>query len=224
MKINVLKKFFLLVALLTMLIMPQSSNASTFELALGGWYIMPSFSLSAFGYSFNVPGVDAFKFIARAKLEHPIPALPNISAIYVPLGSGMSQIDVALYYGIPGLDTATAGLLNIHLGLDAKIFTFPTILVANTGIPSALPLPMIYLDLVLSPPSLPLFVDLEMRYLPNIIYGITAFDMTARAKYNIIKYAFVGAGYRYQTMGTSYSGVTTTIKFHGPFVEAGVSI
>jgi outer membrane protein len=194
----------------------------------------------------------------RIKAELPL-ILPNIYAMYTPMsfdGTGkktlnftygditfvggapleskikMDHYDVALFYPIPVLKTATAGVLNVELGLNAKIISFDgevtgtdsiTHTTKTASISKTLPIPMIYVGIQVKPISM-LSIEAEVR---GIAIGASHFyDYMGRLKIMPIGPLYISAGYRAEQIKISsnqVSDVNADIKFGGPFIEVGVS-
>jgi outer membrane protein len=194
----------------------------------------------------------------RIKAELPS-ILPNIYAMYTPMsfdGTGKKAVnftygdttfiantaieskvkldhyDVALFYPIPLLKTATAGVLNIELGLNAKIISFDgevtgtdsiTHTTKTASISKTLPIPMIYVGVQVKPISM-LSIEAEIR---GIAIGESHFyDYMGMLKVKPIGPLYISAGYRAEQIKISsnqVSDVNADIKFGGPFVEVGVS-
>jgi outer membrane protein len=93
---------------------------------------------------------DETRLFARLKIDMPL-VIPNIYLMATPMefdGTGQKDVrfkfgdvefeadipfsselildhyDVALYYGIPGLETATADFLNVEIGINIRIYDF----------------------------------------------------------------------------------------------------
>jgi outer membrane protein len=137
----------------------------------------------------------------------------------------LNHYDVALFYPLPFVKTATLGKLNIDLGLNARKFDFegtisqPTI--NNTASKNlSVYVPMIYGGIQVKPVSA-LSIEFEIRgiaYSDNHYY-----DYLGRVRINPIPLVFVAAGYRAETVKIDHSDVKADIKFGGPFIEAGLS-
>jgi len=194
----------------------------------------------------------------RIKAELPL-ILPNIYAMYTPMsfdGTGkktlsftygdvnfaagatlesklkLDHYDVALFYPIPVLKTATAGVLNVELGLNAKIISFEAEITgreAGTGITrtasisKTLPIPMIYAGIQVKPISM-LSIEAEVR---GIAIGESHFyDYMGMLKIRPIGPLYISAGYRAEQIkiaSNQVSDVNADIKFGGPFIEVGLS-
>ena len=185
----------------------------------------------------------------RVKAELPL-ILPNIYLMATPMsfkGSGplsrnisyagqsfsanvnvdskvkLDHYDLALFYPIPLLKTATAGVLNVELGLNARKLDFEgTISSLNQSASKSLSVtvPMIYGGIQVKPIS-SLSIEFEIRgiaYSDNHYY-----DYLGRLKYNPIPLVYVAGGYRAETVKIDQSDVKADIKFGGPFIEAGLS-
>jgi outer membrane protein len=190
------------------------------------------------------------KPFVRAKIELPL-ILPNIYFMATPMkfeGAGtisrsikfgdqifsttapvesklkLDHYDLALYYPIPLLKTATLNTLSIELGLNFQYLDFegtlaqPTLNVTSSKSRSIY-WPMIYAGIVVKPIDL-ISIELEGR---GIAYGSNHYyDFIGRLKVNPIPLVFIGAGYRSESIKIDESDVLADIKFVGPFVEVGV--
>lgn len=189
------------------------------------------------------------KPFVRIKAELPL-ILPNIYLMATPMsfkGSGpitrsisfggtafnvsapveskikMDHYDLALFYPIPLLKTATLGVLNVELGINARKFDFEgTITQSNTTASKSLSIyvPMIYGGIQVKPIS-SLSLEVEIRgiaYSDNHYY-----DYLGRLKFNPIPLVYIAGGYRAETIKINQSDVKADIKFGGPFIEAGLS-
>ena len=192
----------------------------------------------------------------RIKAELPL-ILPNIYAMYSPMsfdGTGkktqsftygdvhfdantaleskikLDHYDVALFYPIPVLKTATAGVLNVELGLNAKIINFDGEISGNAAgirktasISKTLAIPMIYVGVRVKPISM-LSIEAEVR---GIAIGESHFyDYMGMLKIMPIGPLYISAGYRAEQIkiaSNQVSDVNADIKFGGPFIEIGLS-
>ncbi len=194
------------------------------------------------------------KPFVRARIELPL-ILPNIYVMATPMsfdGSGpitrtihygdqafsasaqfetklkLDHYDLALFYPIPLLKTATLGKLNIDLGLNARKIDFegtitgPNLANVTTSASKSLSLymPMIFAGIQVKPIDV-LSLEFEIR---GIAYsGNHYYDYLGRLKYNPIPLVFIAGGYRAETIKIDQSDVKADIKFGGPFVEVGLS-
>lgn len=189
----------------------------------------------------------------RAKVELPL-FLPNLALQYTPMsfkGAGSKSIgfhyggesfydnipfqskitldhtDLALYYPIPLLKTATLGKLNAELGLNIRQMKFEGIISQNTATINlseskdiTVYVPMIYAGVQIKPVSL-FSIEAEFR---AVAYGSNHYyDYAGRLKVNPIPVLFIAGGYRAEDIKIDASDVKAAIKFSGPFIEAGVS-
>lgn len=186
---------------------------------------------------------------ARVKVELPL-ILPNIYFMATPMsfqGTGsknadfnyggqqfqagvtlesklkLDHYDLALYYPIPLLKTATLGKLNIDLGLNARQIAFEGTIrgLGQTASKSlTLYVPMIYAGIQIKPISL-IGIEAEVR---GIAYGSNNYlDFIGRLKVMPLGPLFVAAGYRSEQLKIDVSDVKADIKFSGPFAEVGFS-
>lgn len=137
----------------------------------------------------------------------------------------LDHYDVALFYPIPLLKTATLGRLNVELGLNARKIDFegtinqPT---TNTSATKSLSLylPMVYAGVQIKPISL-FAIEAEFR---GIAIGQNHYyDYIGKLRINPIPVVYISAGYRSEDVKIDQSDVKANLKFGGPFVEAGVS-
>ncbi|HEX9137342.1 MAG TPA: TIGR04219 family outer membrane beta-barrel protein [Nitrospirota bacterium] len=189
------------------------------------------------------------QLFVRAKVELPL-ILPNVYFMATPMsfkGNGalnrdisfnniqfnatafveskvkLDHYDLAFYYPIPLLKTATLGKLNVDLGLDVRQIAFEGTITGGGQTASksmTVYLPMIYAGVQFKPISL-IGIEGEVR---GISYGSNTYiDYIARVKVNPIPLFFVGAGYRAETVKLDIQSVKADIKFSGPFAEVGLS-
>ncbi len=192
---------------------------------------------------------DKSQVMFRVKAELPL-ILPNLYFMATPMsfdGSGtvtrtfsyggttftanvpvqsklnLDHYDLALYYPIPLLKTATLGMLNVDLGLNARLINFEGTL--SQGALSAskkltIYVPMIYAGVQVKPISA-LSIEGEIR---GIAYGSNHYyDYIGRLKVLPIGPLFISAGYRAEEVKIDQSDVKANVKFSGPFAEAGIS-
>jgi len=183
----------------------------------------------------------------RAKLD--IPLLPNIYLMATPLeydGTGiknsifkfgdmyygadnyfdskltLNMYDVGLYYGIPFLELASAGIFNVELGLDARILDASIevkqgIVVESKKFKTAYPL--VYVGARVCPIS-KLAVEAEAR---GVSYSnINILSLIGRIKISPFGPLFIAGGYRYESFDIKVKDITLDAAFKGPFAEAGI--
>lgn len=232
---------------------PQMTSAMGLEAAVGVWRQDPSGDIGYKGDSLSVGNELKFdaqsKVFGRVKIDMPL-VIPNIYLMATPMkfeGDGSKNInftfgdktfasnvpfsssvkldhyDVALYYGLPFLKTATLGKFNAEVGLNARIIDFKAeINQSSAGLSESksftLPVPMIYLGAQLKPVKF-LSVEAEVRgvaYSSNHYY-----DLIGRLKVQPIAMLFIAGGYRYEEVNIDQSDVKANINIKGPFLEVG---
>jgi len=192
---------------------------------------------------------DQWKPTGRLKIDMPF-LIPNIYLMYTPMkwsetGSKgvdfsfggenfqgnvdfnselkMNHLDAALYYGIPGISTATADVLNIDLGLNFRLLDFRAEIEQKDfdqkeSESYLLPIPMVYGAAQIEPVNW-LALDLEGR---AIAYKNNHWvSLIARLKVMPFGPLFVAGGYRYDNVKIDYEDVDIDTDFKGPFAEAG---
>jgi outer membrane protein len=252
----------LISALFLLLALPASSYALVgfgLDASVGGWMQGdPSGTISDKGEDLDL--VDDFGFEGktrmnvRAKIEHPVPVLPNFYIMYTPMefeGSetrtqqftfgdltfdagakfdtkmDLSHYDIALFYNLPFLSTATADKLDAEFGINARILTLSAEVRGQAGGLTktestgtmTVPVPMLYLAGEVNPIDM-LGVGVEARLLP--LGSSHYYSIIARLKARPIPLAFIGVGYRYDDLVIESDDTSVDMTFSGPFIEAGV--
>jgi outer membrane protein len=192
---------------------------------------------------------DKWQPTGRLKIDMPF-LIPNIYLMYTPMkwdetGSTntnfsfgdktfqanvdfksklkMDHLDFAMFYGLPGVQTATADVLNIDLGLNFRLMDFETeIKQQQTGLKASesffLPIPMIYGATQIEPTDW-FALDFEGR---GIIYESNHyFSLIGRIKIMPFGPLFVAGGYRYDSFKIDYKDVDADAEFRGPMAEIG---
>jgi outer membrane protein len=131
------------------------------------------------------------------------------------------QYDIALYYGLPFLKTATADILNVDLGINVRIFDALTQVrqgaIEETASAVAA-LPQVYVAVQLTPVEFLAF-EAESRLMSfgdNTIYGLVG-----RVRLQIFGPVFVAGGYRYDKIDIDEGDVRVDFELQGPFAEVG---
>lgn len=135
----------------------------------------------------------------------------------------LDHFDLALYYGIPGLETATADLLNVEIGINIRIYDFEgKVDVPSLGLTESedftAPVPMIYLGAQLRPLE-KLAIEAEARGL--IIGDDKGYSLIGRLKWKAFGPLFLAGGYRLDKIDIDEDDFVLDIDFSGPFVEGG---
>lgn len=194
---------------------------------------------------------------ARFKLEPPM-YLPNVYLMTTPMGfSGegskdvsfsfgdinvradvdfksrlrLDHYDIALYYHVPGLGPATADILNIEFGLDARFMNLGAEIRSEGYRESknmTVIVPMGYLGVQIAPVE---FFSIEGELRGVGFDGNEYIDYMARLKIKPFpsgKFpyplggAFVGAGYRAETIKVDVNDFGANVDVGGPFIEVGM--
>lgn len=198
---------------------------------------------------------DETRVFGRVKIETPL-LFPNIYLMATPLnfseaGSKNTQFhfgnvtvdanvpftselrldhyDLGLFYGIPALKTATAGLLNVDLGVDARIIDFKARVTGRDTVSGldvteskdlVIPLPMLHLGFQLKPLKW-LAAEGEAR---GIVYDSNNhyYDLIGRVKFKPFGPVFAAGGYRYEKVRIDRNDVKANARIGGPFGEIGL--
>lgn len=136
----------------------------------------------------------------------------------------MDHYDIALFYSLPFLNTATLKKLNAEIGIDARIINFEAEINQHlTGISESerltIILPMVYVGIQLKPAD---FMNLEVEGRGIAYSSNHYYDLIGRLKIMPFGPFFVAGGYRHENVEIDRSDVEASIKFEGPFVEAGL--
>ena len=141
----------------------------------------------------------------------------------------LNQYDVAFYYGIPGIKTATADKLNIEIGLNARIIDFyAKIQGESSAAPGVtvkedeslmLALPMLYAGIQINPVK-QFAIEAEARGIS--IGSNSLYSLIGRVRLNLSGPVFVAAGYRYDKFDIDEQDVVLDVEFSGPFAEVGI--
>ena len=232
---------------------PMNASAMGVEAAVGIVRQDPSGDTGFKGESLSVANELKYdaksKVFGRVKIDMPL-IIPNIYLMATPVkfeGDGskntsftfgdrtfagnvpfssslkLDHYDVALYYGIPFLKTATLGMLNLEAGLNVRIIDLKAeINQPSTGVSESksltLPVPMLYLGAQLKLIKR-LSLEAEAR---GIAYSSNHYyDLIGRLKVQAIGPVFLAGGYRYEAVKIEQSDVKSKITIGGPFLELG---
>jgi len=139
----------------------------------------------------------------------------------------LDHYDVGFLYGIPMLKTATTGILNIDLGLNARIIDFKARITGqdtnsqpvSESKTMVIPMPMLYVGFQVKPIKW-IALEGEAR---GITYGKNHYyDLIGRVKVKPYGPFFGAAGYRYEKVKIDVEDVKAKIDFGGPFGEVGL--
>ncbi len=192
---------------------------------------------------------DIFGVTARVKVDMPL-ILPNVYIMSTPAkfdGKGSKSVDfnfgginfkqdvefdsevtlnsydVALYYGIPFLKTASLGKVNVDVGINMRIYDFQAKIsqeTLNSEASASLSFTVLMVFLAAQLKPIDVFaVEAEVRgksYDENQIYSLIG-----RLKVKVFGPLFAAGGYRYDKIKFDSEDVEADITLSGPFVEAG---
>jgi hypothetical protein len=206
---------------------------------------------------------DKTKPWAKFKFEHPIPIIPNIKLAYMPMkfdGSGvltrdirwgnytykvnadynlsvkLDRFDTTLYYNLPFINTATAGKLDVELGLNVRTIMFDGKLngTAKVGAGSqkvsesksiTLPIPMGHLAAEIKPINQVSLLG-EFNYISynkNTYYDYTAgLRLNSHGLISTPLKPFIEVGYRYEKLKLDEKDVKSDLKIKGGYALVGV--
>ncbi|RMG69870.1 MAG: TIGR04219 family outer membrane beta-barrel protein [Nitrospirae bacterium] len=135
----------------------------------------------------------------------------------------LTHYDIALFYRIPLIRTATLNTLNIELGLNARVVDFSADVrttLQREHKSMTLPVPMLYAGVQFRPVKL-INLEAEAR---AVAYGSNHYyDFMGRVRVNPFGPLFIAGGYRYEDIKIDHEDIDSKVKFKGPFVEVGVS-
>jgi len=136
----------------------------------------------------------------------------------------LNHYDIALYYGLPFLKKATADMLNMEVGVNARIVDFKAeVRQESMGIEESksltVPIPMVYIGAQFTPIER-LAIEAEGR---GISYsGNSLISLIGRIKFKLMDPFFIAGGYRYDEIKIDEEDIDAKVKFHGPFAEVGI--
>ena len=201
----------------------------------------------------NLNFKDQWEAIGRLIIDTPL-FLPNIYLMYTPINFSeagiksvnfkfgdkvfqadvdfdselkINQFDVGLFWSLPFINTATADVLNIDLGLnikllDAKAAIDQKDLNLSESVSYLLPLPMLYTGMQIKPLK-SIALEFEGRGVAyNSSYYVSLIGRL-KVKPKFFGPVFVAGGYRYDSVKIDYKDLDINTEFSGPFVEAGLA-
>ncbi len=143
----------------------------------------------------------------------------------------LDHYDIALYYNLPFVKTATAKKLNAEIGLNVRIMDFEaeikgteafTGLSESESASATFAVPMVYVGAQLMPVDLLAF-EVEGRWIGYS--GNQYLDFIGRLKVKPVKPFFVAAGYRHENLKIDEkidgNDINIDFTFQGPFAEVG---
>lgn len=139
----------------------------------------------------------------------------------------INEFDVGLFWSLPFINTATADVLNVDLGLDVKLLDVKAAinqknLNLSESVSYFLPLPMLYTGIQIKPLK-SIALEFEGRGIAyNSNYYVSLIGRL-KVKPKFSGPVFVAGGYRYDTVKIDYKDLDINTEFNGPFVEAGLA-
>ncbi|RJQ78566.1 MAG: TIGR04219 family outer membrane beta-barrel protein [Desulfobacteraceae bacterium] len=136
----------------------------------------------------------------------------------------INQYDVALYYGLPFLRTATLNTLNIDIGINVRIVDVEAeVRQSATGLSetqdATVPVPLVYIGVQLTPLD---WLAIEAEGRGMTISGNSVYSLIGRIRLDIFGPVFVAAGYRYDKVDVDEDDVDVDLDLKGPFAEVGL--
>lgn len=244
-----------MLALLLIITTAGTGHAFGVEFAAGAWKQSPSGKLAYEALSPNdilnlesdLNYQDETRFFGWIDIDMPL-FFPNIYLMATPMefeGTGnktfnwggqtftgeffsklsLNHLDVALYYGIPLLETATLDTLNIDVGLNVRIFDLEATATEIGGGVSetesfTVPIPMVFVAVQFRPIEA-IAIEAEGRGIS--IGGNKAYSLIGRLRWNAFGPLFLAGGYRLDKYDIDEEGVILDADFSGPFGELGFS-
>lgn len=198
---------------------------------------------------------DHTDMVGQLKIKHAIPVIPNFYIGYLPMSfSGdktgttavtyggqtftagtklqtelkMDALDIGLFYDIPFIKTATAGILDPEIGVNIRSLSFSGKLtgtangVANTTVEKSatIPVPMLYVGLGIYPIKF-LSFNAQMKTLSVGGNGVT--EWNAEMAIHPMPVLFVALGYNSQSMTLDTDNLKTDLRFSGPYLAVGAA-
>jgi len=146
----------------------------------------------------------------------------------------VDHYDVGLYYNVPLVGTATAGLLDPELGVNIRILDFEGSITGRENITNqvktestsaTIAVPMAYASLGINLPVVSLIGEFRgITYAGSYYYDVTAEVRAKPISIPALAGVFVGAGYRYEVLKLEdVADVTAEFKISSLFAGVGVS-
>lgn len=193
---------------------------------------------------------DEIRIHGRAKIDMPL-FLPNIYLMGSPTefeGDGVKdfdfnfggttftgslpfhsklkfdQYDVALYYGLPFLRTATLDMLNVDIGINVRIVDLDAEVRQDATstyeqYDTTIALPQVYLGVQLEPCD---WFAAEVEGRGITVSDNSVYSLIGRLRFKIFGPSFVAAGYRYDRIDVDEDDVKADFTMQGPFAELGL--
>ena len=139
----------------------------------------------------------------------------------------INQFDVGLFWSLPFINTATADVLNIDLGLDVKLLDVKAAidqknLNLSESVSYLLPLPMLYTGIQIKPLK-SIALEFEGRGIAYSSSHYISLIGRLKVKPKFFGPVFIAGGYRYDSVKIDYKDLDINTEFSGPFAEAGLA-
>jgi outer membrane protein len=138
----------------------------------------------------------------------------------------LDHLDVALYYGLPFVKTATLGVLNLDLGINVRVVDFEAKVDQQaTGLSESksftIAIPMLYAAAQVEPVD---WLALEAEGRGVTYSGDHVFSFIGRVKVKPVKPLpfFIAGGWRHEDIDVDEEDVVVDVTVSGPFAEAGI--
>jgi outer membrane protein len=138
----------------------------------------------------------------------------------------LNHFDVGFFWGLPFINTATADVLNIDLGLNVRIMDVKAEieqkdLDLKESESYLLPLPMLYTGIQIKPLKY-IALEFEGRGIGWSSDYYVSLTGRLKVKPSFLGPVFVAGGYRYDNLKIDYQNIDIDTEFYGPFAEAGL--
>jgi outer membrane protein len=138
----------------------------------------------------------------------------------------INHFDVGLFWGLPFINTATADVLNIDIGLNVRFMDVEAEieqkdLNLKESESYSLPLPMLYTGMQIKPLKY-IALEFEGRGIGWSSDYYVSLTGRLKVKPSFLGPVFVAGGYRYDNLKIDYQNIDIDTEFYGPFAEAGL--
>jgi outer membrane protein len=136
----------------------------------------------------------------------------------------LHHYDIALYYALPFVRSATTGVLNLELGINARVVDFKAeAKQEETGTSASetavFTIPMVYLGAQVVPVQ---WLSLEGEARAITYKDDHFYSLIGRVKVRPLGPVFFAGGWRHDDADFEEEGITADLTISGPFLEAGL--
>lgn len=136
----------------------------------------------------------------------------------------LNDLDIALYYDIPFVKTASRDRFNVDLGIKLRSIDFDDDIeqdsIGQASESFIVPFPMVFAAVQFHPLDL-LALEAEGRGIS--IGGKKSYGLIGRLRWKTYGPIYAGGGYRFSRYKIDNDGMVVNTEISGPFVEAGLS-